>query len=149
MSSIFTQGNNKSTGNDNDLAIQGNGFFVFQGLTQQLYSRDGSVDLGLDGSLVNPSTGMRILGWNADEDGLIDTTEALAPIIIPLNQGLAQATQNVGITGNLNAELAARSTSNAQTIASTITAFGTTNPAAGQTEVGHRAVLRGSAERPR
>ena len=135
VSSIFTQGNNKSTGNDNDLAIQGNGFFVFQGLTQQLYSRDGSVDLGLDGSLVNPSTGMRILGWNADEDGLIDTTEALAPIIIPLNQGLAQATQNVDITGNLNAELAARSTSNAQTIASTITGFGTTNPAAGQTEL--------------
>jgi flagellar hook protein FlgE len=127
---VFTQGALQSTGRGNDLAIQGNGFFIFQGSGQNLYSRDGALDLGLDGSLVNASTGLRVLGWNADASGAINTTAALQPIMVPLNQGLAQASQNVRVNGNLDAALAPRSMSNAQLVANTVTGFATAAPAA-------------------
>jgi flagellar hook protein FlgE len=129
VNGIFSQGSMVNTGNSNDLAISGSGFFVFQGDNTQLYSRDGSsLELGLDGSLENPSTGMRLLGWNADPTtGAINTTGALSAIVVPMNQGMAQSTQNVGVTGNIDAALAARSVTSTQTVASTVTGFGTSS----------------------
>lgn len=136
IDSIFGQGALQATGRLNDLAIQGAGFFVFQGATQQLYSRDGSLDLGLDGSLLNPATGLRVLGWNANANGVIDTTGPLQPIMIPLNQGLvAKATQNVSLGGNLDARLPSGVVSGAVTVADTVDGFGVDYVAVGQTEL--------------
>jgi flagellar hook protein FlgE len=136
VDSIFGQGALQATGRVNDLAIQGGGFFVLQGATQPLYTRDGALDLGLDGSLLNPTTGLRVLGWNANANGVIDTTGALAPIIIPLNQGLiAQATRNVQLGGNLDARVAAGAVSDIVAVAGTVDDFGTDFVATGQTEL--------------
>ncbi len=127
VSGLFTQGSMVNTGDSNDLAISGSGFFVFQGNGEQLYSRDGSsLELGADGTLENSLTGMRILGWNADSTtGVINTTGALSAIVVPMDQGMAQATQNVGVTGNIDSALAARSISTCSTISGTVTGFGT------------------------
>jgi flagellar hook protein FlgE len=104
VDTLFNQGTLQSTGRSSDLAIQGAGFFVYKGVTQNLYSRDGSLDLGLDGTLVNPATGLQVMGWRPDPTtGQIDTTQPLQTITIPLNQGLvAQQTENAWVLGNLD-----------------------------------------------
>jgi flagellar hook protein FlgE len=139
---VFTQGAMQATGRTTDLAMQGNGFFVYQGSDQQYYSRDGSLDLGLDGSLLNPSTGLRVLGWNADASGKVDTKGILSAVTVPLNQGLAQATQNIHISGNVNAQAISYTTSYLQgsvsgavTIPATVNGFGVSNLSTGQTEL--------------
>jgi flagellar hook protein FlgE len=105
----FTQGSLQATGKMTDLAIQGDGFFVVRGPNGNLFTRDGNLDIGLDGSLVNPSTGMHVLGWAADADGKIDSTQALGQINIPFGQNMARATSKVQFQGNLGAEDAAGS----------------------------------------
>jgi len=100
----FTQGSLQSTGKLTDLAIQGDGFFVIEGTEGYLYTRAGTLDIGVDGTLVNPATGMHCLGWAADADGNIDTTQALSSISIPFGQNMARATANVEFQGNLSAD---------------------------------------------
>ncbi|MBW8306749.1 MAG: flagellar basal-body rod protein FlgG, partial [Thiobacillus sp.] len=53
---IFTQGNQQQTGNANDVAIQGNGFFqVLMPDGTTAYSRDGSFQADANGQLVTSS----------------------------------------------------------------------------------------------
>ncbi|MGQ9552804.1 MAG: flagellar hook protein FlgE [Anaerolineae bacterium] len=100
----FTQGSLSATGKMTDLAIQGDGFFVVRGPEGNVFTRDGTLDIGLDGTLVNPATGMHLLGWMADDNGNIDTTQALVPISIPFGQNMARATSEVQFQGNLSAQ---------------------------------------------
>ncbi len=107
VDTLFQQGALQSTGRVSDLAIQGDGFFIFQGSNQQYYSRDGNLDVGTDGTLVNPTTGLRILGWQADATGNVNTTQPLGAITIPLGQGLtAKQTSEIILGGNLDAAAA-------------------------------------------
>ena len=101
---LQTQGNLQSTGKLTDMAIQGDGFFVLSDGAQQYYTRDGSFDTSLDGSLVNPASGLKVQGWQADSTGTIDTTGPLKNLVIPIGQQIApQATANATVTGNLDA----------------------------------------------
>ena len=100
----FTQGSLQATGKMTDLAIQGDGFFVVEGAQGNVYTRDGTIDIGLDSTLVSPATGMHLLGWTADSDGAVDTTQALSSITIPFGQNMARATSAVIFKGNLDAE---------------------------------------------
>lgn len=117
---IFTQGDLRSTGKASDLALEGNGFFVLSDGSRQMYSRDGSFDVGIDGFLQSTTTGLRVLGWMADPvTGEIDTTRALSNISIPVGGGTpALPTQNVAFNGNLDARAA-----NGDTISTTVDVF--------------------------
>ena len=66
---LHTQGNLQSTGKLTDMAIQGDGFFVLANGSQQYYSRDGAFDIALDGTIVNPASGLKVQGWTADAVG--------------------------------------------------------------------------------
>jgi flagellar basal-body rod protein FlgF len=57
----FESGVMKSTGRDLDLAIEGKGFLAVQGPAEVLYTRNGSLHLNNDGSLVT-SEGLPVLG---------------------------------------------------------------------------------------
>jgi flagellar basal-body rod protein FlgG len=57
---IFTQGDYQQTGNQYDIAIEGNGFFQFDNNGATLYSRAGSFKLNKDGALVN-SEGLKLI----------------------------------------------------------------------------------------
>jgi flagellar hook protein FlgE len=87
------------------MAIQGNGFFVLSsdnGTTYR-YSRDGAFDLSQNGELVNPANGYKVQGWTA-ESGVINTTASVGNLTINIGAGMvAQATENITLTGNLNA----------------------------------------------
>lgn len=105
---VFAQGDMRATGKSTDLAIEGNGFFIYADGARQCFSRDGALDVGIDGTLLNPTTGLRVLGWMADPTtGEIDTTLPLTTITLPLAERMpAQATTTASFAGNLDSRLA-------------------------------------------
>jgi flagellar hook protein FlgE len=102
---LHTQGNLQSTGRLTDMAIQGDGMFVLADGQQRFYTRDGGFDIALDGSLVNPASGLKVQGWQADNSGVIDTTSDVTNLTIPIGQRTtAMATSDATMRGNLDAE---------------------------------------------
>jgi len=106
VDTIFTPGSIETTNNPTDFAIQGSGFFVVSDGEQVYYTRDGAFKESADGSLVN-SSGLRLQGWMADTDGVIDTNQALQNIIIPVDDQMRpKATDSLDFEGNLDANAA-------------------------------------------
>lgn len=101
------QGSLSATNRQGDLAIQGNGFFAVTDGVNTYYTRDGSFDIDANGDLVMRSTGLRVLGWQADENGNLNTSDPIGAangVNIPVGQLTAvQATTNVTLVGNLRA----------------------------------------------
>ena len=95
VESLHTQGNLSYTGNPNDLAIRGNGFFVLSNGVTTTYTRDGTFGLGLDRTLMNLTNGMKVQGWLADDAGNIDTEADTTDLALP--EGLIS--YSVGPTG--------------------------------------------------
>lgn len=130
IDNVMTQGSIQSTGKLTDFAIQGDGFFVVSDGQRNYYTRDGAFDVGVDGSLVNPATGLRVMGWNADTGGNIDTAQELSALNVPFGSQIpARATADdatdplnpihgMSMTGNISAE-----TPIAGTQGATITAY--------------------------
>jgi len=115
VNTIESQGNLQTTGKSTDMAIQGNGYFVVTANGKdELYTRDGTFDLDSTGAIVNPATGTRLLGYQADKFGIIDTSAPITPastLQIPIGSLTdAKQTDNVGTTGNLDASSALYST---------------------------------------
>jgi flagellar hook protein FlgE len=102
ISPVFTQGAMQNTGRSTDVAIEGDGLFVYDQGVDQRYSREGSLDLDSNGYLVNSGTGLRIQGWQG-VNGVVNNTGPLGSIQIPVTATRAQATANAAIGGNLNA----------------------------------------------
>src|SRR5438105_2804256 len=80
-----TQGDLQPTGKVTDIAIQGDGFFQVSDGQQVLYTRDGTFDVGSDGKIVN-TAGLRVQGWQADENGIVDTGQPIGDLTIPFNR---------------------------------------------------------------
>lgn len=100
----MAQGTLQSTGRIQDLAITGSGFFVYAGAQQSIYSRDGALGVDTQGGLVNLATGLRIQGWQANEDGAINTAGAIGDITIPVGAPMAAvATTQINMAGNIDA----------------------------------------------
>lgn len=110
----FSQGSISETGNNSDVALDGNGFFVARnsdGTTA--YTRDGSFALSSTGALTTEG-GQAILGYPA-VNGVVNTNASLTPIQIPVGQvEQPAATQNFGMTANLNSSAAVGTTFPAQ-----------------------------------
>src|ERR671938_1905515 len=66
IDTIQTQGTLQSTGKLTDMAIQGDGYFVMSDGKQNFFTRDAAFDLGIDGTLLNPASGLKVMGWKAD-----------------------------------------------------------------------------------
>ncbi|TAL30137.1 MAG: flagellar hook protein FlgE [Spirochaetes bacterium] len=62
---LFTQGSLQTTGNQTDLAISGDGFFIVSEGGKNYYTRAGNFALDRDGKLVNPANGLRVQGWQS------------------------------------------------------------------------------------
>ena len=102
----FSQGALSSTGRDLDLAVQGDGFFVYKVGIAQYYSRDGSLATDKDGFIVNSSTGDRIQGWQADPaTGEVSAGINLEAIQIPIDNTVARQTTVATMLGNLDSTI--------------------------------------------
>jgi len=114
VNTIQTQGNLQTTGKSSDLAIQGNGFFLVSSGSNTYYTRDGSFDLDSTGVLVNSGNGVKLLGYEPDATGNIDTTQPVTTasvIKIPVGTLTSvKATTNAGFEGNLDADAFLQST---------------------------------------
>lgn len=109
---LFTQGTLQATGINTDMAVQGDGFFIYRTPTGNVYSRDGALNIDSDGYLVNNSTGMRIQGWQAVVSGssaTVNTGTPIGDIQIPINATLARATSSAIVRGNLDSTATAGS----------------------------------------
>ena len=98
----FTTGSISPTGDPRDLAIDGNGFFIVNRGSQQLYTRAGSFRQDANNDLVVATSGERVQGYAVDSNFNIIPGN-LTNINIPVGTlTLAEATQNVRMAGNLN-----------------------------------------------
>lgn len=102
---VFGQGPLLETGRLTDFAIQGDGFFILArdaNLSDRVYSRDGSFNIANDGTLVN-AQGFRLLGWNADSAGAVNTSNPLEALRAEVGQRLTlRMTSSLTLKGNLD-----------------------------------------------
>ncbi len=106
IDTIHTQGSLQTTGKMDDLAIQGNGYFVMGSGNKLFYTRAGAFGLDEDGTLVNPSNGMRVQGWMAqtvDGQQFINSAADVENLVIPIgSKDPAAATTEVFLASNLD-----------------------------------------------
>jgi flagellar hook protein FlgE len=101
VDTMFTQGSLETTGNNTDLAIQGDSFFVVKKGAQSLYTRAGNFQLDANGNLVSGTDGFRVQGRMATNGKLSDME---SDIKIPIGQiAPANPTTKVTISGNIDA----------------------------------------------
>jgi flagellar hook protein FlgE len=105
----WTQGATQSTGRSTDFMIEGDGFFVTRGGTEQLFTRAGSFEFDANGKLVTPD-GSVLQGWMADANGDINSNGPIQDLSVPYGQVVSpRATGGDGVTagsmaGNLSAD---------------------------------------------
>jgi flagellar hook protein FlgE len=96
-----SQGTINNTGNSNDAAINGNGFFVVQNGSETGYTRNGAFSLDNSGNLTS-SDGFSVMGYMGT-DGTVNTSSALVPIVIQEGQIIpASATTTISLDANLD-----------------------------------------------
>ncbi len=102
---IFTDSSPQSTGKNTDLALAGNGLFCLKDGNQSYYTRNGSFLFDEQGYYVMAGTGLRVQGWNATDDGVLNTNGASTDIIVPVGKTMeASETTQIDYNGNLNKE---------------------------------------------
>jgi flagellar hook protein FlgE len=101
----FTQGNIETTGNNLDLAVSGNGFFVVSNNGALNYTRDGEFQLNAEGDIVN-SQGQALQAYPPLTAGGFNTG-GLSDISLTTNESQPQATTTAQITANLPADATA------------------------------------------
>lgn len=101
---IFAQGTLQTTGQATDLALSGDGFFVMKGTVAgvqgDFFTRDGSLSVRNDGTLVNPA-GMAAQGYKANGDGTFSSS--VTDISIPAAALPPRATTKLTVTANMSA----------------------------------------------
>jgi flagellar hook protein FlgE len=100
VSQLFTQGNITVTGNDLDVAINGNGFFELTMPDGSLsYSRAGMFKLNRDGEIVT-NLGGQLMGYPTTIEGVREGFESV-PLTLPTG-GPIPARQTTGIEAEFN-----------------------------------------------
>lgn len=100
-----------------DMAVQGDGFFIYNMNGRELYSRAGNISQDRDGNLIDTATGAFLQGYNVDKttNGVIiknaDGSNRLSAtknnlVIPPDITSPPRQTQNISFFGNLNAGMA-------------------------------------------
>jgi flagellar hook protein FlgE len=97
----WTQGAISNTGNVNDFAVTGAGFFIVQDTAGTGYTRDGKFSFNADSELVN-ADGMNVQGYAINPTTGVVATE-YSPIVISTAQSPASATTSMTTTVNLDA----------------------------------------------
>lgn len=102
---IFTDASPQQTGKNTDLALAGNGLFVLKAGEQSYYTRNGAFSFDETGYYVMPGNGLRVQGWNATDEGIINTNGLATDILVPVGKTMeAVATDQINYQGNLNKE---------------------------------------------
>jgi len=105
IDNLFLQGGLETTGQITDLAIQGQGFFILgDNFGNEFYTRAGAFGFDADSTLVDPATGLYVLGKMADSSGNIPSLATVDRITLPFGQqDPARATTEVILANNIDA----------------------------------------------
>ena len=108
---IFTQGSLQTTGNQTDMAISGDGFFVVSDGDRKYYTRAGTFGLDKNGTRVNPANGLKVQGWMATKNPAgemaVNSSGSTEDIIIPIYGKVdAKETSNIRYKCNLDSRMA-------------------------------------------
>lgn len=108
---LFTQGSLQTTGNQTDVAISGDGFFVVADGDKRYYTRSGTFGLDRDGNLVNPSNGLKVQGWRAVTDAngqkVVRASGQTEDLVVPVYGKVdAKETNNIRYKCNLDSRSA-------------------------------------------
>ncbi len=107
IDTIFTDGSYQTTGKQTDLSIQGQGFFIVSDGPNQYYTRAGNFDFDVQGNYLVPGTGLKVVGWMADANGVINTSGATGNIKVPVGATMAaKETTSFDFVNNLAADAA-------------------------------------------
>jgi len=126
MTPNMMQGNIVNTGNPLDLAIEGQGYFVANDGTRDVYTRAGAFAVDADSYLVDPTNGYHVqrIGSVGEDDAF--QTASNSNIRVPYDVAMAaKATSQVNLAGNLSADLS-NATAATNTLTSTV-AYTTNN----------------------
>ncbi len=121
IDTIQSQGTLQSTGKSTDMAIQGDGYFVMSDGKENMFTRDGAFDLALDGTLASASSGLHVMGWQANPlTGLVNSSVPPTNITVPIGAGMTgKASTTLAINGNLDSNNVGGA-ANAVTLSSTV-----------------------------
>ena len=101
----FSQGSTQLTGRSTDMMLQGDGFFVTNDGSQDLYTRAGAFTLDANGHLTTPD-GAIVQGWNA-VNGVVNTNAVPGGVLLPVGMQIPPTpTANVALGGNVPATAA-------------------------------------------
>lgn len=131
----MAQGNIVNTGNPLDLAIEGEGYFVLNDGSQNLYTRAGAFGVDADSNLIDPATGFRVqrIGSQGESDGF--QTVGDSSIRVPYDAALpASATSTIKLQGNLSSD-AQLSTTQTQVLTSDTAYTTSSSVATGSTDI--------------
>lgn len=104
IDTLFTDGSYQPTGKQTDLAIQGQGFFVLSDGANKYYTRAGNFDFDEAGNYL-AGNGMKVVGWMADDNGVINTSGTTSTIQVPVGSTMAaKATTAFEYANNLSAD---------------------------------------------
>lgn len=105
IDTIHTQGSLQTTGVREDIAIQGDGFFILKNGDKEFYTRAGAFGVDKDGTFVNPANGMKVQGWSAEiinGKSVVNTAADPGDLFIPIGgKDAARATTEVEYACNL------------------------------------------------
>ncbi|MBP2662587.1 MAG: flgE 2 [Firmicutes bacterium] len=103
IDTLFTDGSYQTTGKQTDLSITGQGFFIVTDGTNKYYTRAGNFDFDAQGNYLVPGTGLKVAGWMADADGVINSSSDIGSIQIPVGDTMAaKATTSYDFINNLS-----------------------------------------------
>ena len=105
ISPNMSQGNIVNTGNPLDMALEGEGYFVANDGSKNLYTRSGSFAVDADSYLVDPQNGYHVqrIGSVGESDNF--QTAGNSNIVVPYDVAMAaRATSEVTVAGNLSAD---------------------------------------------
>ncbi len=124
IDNIFLQGGLETTGRITDLAIQGSGFFVLGDTNgNKFYTRAGAFGFDSNSNLVDPATGLFVMGKTANSSGIIPSQATVEPITLPFGQqDPARATEIITLAKNIDSSATTSSASIVQTGLSQVTA---------------------------
>ncbi len=134
IDTIMTQGSISTTGNDTDVAIDGNGFFVVESGDKTMYTRAGNFNFDNQGNLVTSSGGL-VQGWQV----MLDRTGAAPTIISQYPAEINTSVPYGSIQIPRNMVLGPQQTGNANT-------FNVANPSAAAGDKQHGIILKGNLD---
>lgn len=99
----FTDGLSQPTGRPLDIALEGNGFFVVSDGNRNYFTRAGAFGRDPVDNIVHGATGLKLMGWMADENGVLDINSSnMVPLSLNGLTMTPKASTNIKYKGNLD-----------------------------------------------